>query len=72
MNLCEMKFYNAPYTIDKTYYLNLKNKVAELKRETNTRKNVFITLVSSYGIRENEYSKELIQNSLDMDSLFVE
>lgn len=72
MNLCEMKFYNAPYTMDKTYYLNLKNKVAELKRETNTKKNVFITLVSSYGIRENEYSKELIQNSLDMDSLFIE
>ncbi|NBU46465.1 MAG: ATP-binding protein, partial [Flavobacteriales bacterium] len=29
MNLCEMKFYNAPYTIDKKYYLNLKNKVSE-------------------------------------------
>ncbi len=72
MNLCEMKFYNAPYTIDKKYYLNLKNKVSELQKETNTRKNIFITIVTTYGVNENEYSKELVQNSLDMDALFVE
>jgi hypothetical protein len=72
MNLCEMKFYNAPYTIDKKYYLNLKNKISELQNETNTRKNIFITMVTTYGVRENEYSKELVQNNLDMDALFVE
>jgi hypothetical protein len=72
MNLCEMKFYNAPYTIDKNYYLILKNKVAELQKETNTRKNIFITLVTTYGVNVNEYSKELVQNSLDMDALFSE
>lgn len=37
MNLCEMKFNNAPYTIDKNYYLKLK-KISELKKDTNTRK----------------------------------
>jgi AAA+ ATPase superfamily predicted ATPase len=72
MNLCEMKFYNAPYTIDKKYYLNLKNKVSELQKDTNTKKNVFITMVTTYGVNENEYSKELVQNNLDMDALFVE
>ncbi len=72
MNLCEMKFYNAPYTIDKKYYLNLKNKVSELQKETNTRKNIYITMVTTYGVNENEYSKELVQNSLDMDALFIE
>jgi uncharacterized protein len=71
MNLCEMKFYNAPYTMDKKYYLNLKNKVAELRKDTNTRKNIFITMVTTYGVNENEYSKELIQNNLDMDALFI-
>ena len=72
INLCEMKFYNAPYTIDKKYYLNLKNKISELKKDTNTRKNIFITILTTYGVNQNKYSKELIQNSLDMDALFIE
>jgi hypothetical protein len=29
-------------------------------------------MISTYGIHENEYSKELVQNSLDLDALFVE
>jgi hypothetical protein len=72
INLCEMKFYNAPFSIDKTYYSNLKNKVSELQNETNTRKNIFVTMVTTYGIKENEYSRELVQNSLFIADLFVE
>lgn len=72
INLCEMKFYNAPYTIDKKYYLNLKNKLSELQKEIGTRKNIFITMVTTYGINENIYSKELVQNNLDMNALFIE
>ncbi|MFK7786631.1 MAG: ATP-binding protein [Crocinitomicaceae bacterium] len=72
MNLCEIKFYNSPFTIDKKYYLNLKNKVAELQKDTKTRKNIFITMITTFGIIDNEYSRELVQNKLDMDTLFVE
>jgi hypothetical protein len=57
MNLCEMKFHNAPFIIDKAYYLNLKNKIAELQTETNTKKNIYLTMVTTYGLKENEYSK---------------
>jgi hypothetical protein len=72
MNMCEMKFYNAPYTIDKKHYMNLKNKVSELQKETKTRKNIFITMLTTYGVSENEYSKELVHNNLDMNALFIE
>jgi len=72
INLCEIKFYDAPFTIDKAYYLNLKNKIAQLKEETNTRKTILLTLISAFGVRENQYSKELVQNNLDMDALFCE
>jgi len=72
MQLCEMKFYNAVFTIDKSYYLNLKNKIVELQRDTKTRKNIFVTLITTYGIKENEYSKELVQSHLEMDVLFSE
>lgn len=64
MNLCEMKFNNAPYTIDKNYYLKLKKNIRTQKRYE-YQENVVITLVTTYGVNENEYSKELVQNSLD-------
>lgn len=70
IQLCEMKFYHAPFVIDKSYYLNLKNKIAELRQDTKTRKNIFVTLITTYGIKENEYSKELVQSHLGMDALF--
>jgi uncharacterized protein len=72
MNLCEMKFCNAQFKIDKKYYMNLKNKVSELINETKTKKNINIVMVTTYGIRENEYSKELVKNNLDMSCLFIE
>ena len=72
MQLCEMKFYNAVFTIEKSYYLNLKNKIAALQQDTKTRKNIFVTLITSYGIKENEYSKELVHSHLGMDVLFVD
>ncbi len=72
MNLCEMKFYSAPFTIDEKYYLNLKNKIAQLQNEIQVRKNIYITMVTTYGVKENKYSKELVQSNLDMSCLFSE
>lgn len=70
MHLFEMKFYNSEFAIDKSYYLNLKNKIAALQQDTKTRKNIFVTLITTYGIKENEYSKELVHSHLEMDVLF--
>ena len=72
MNICEMKFYNSPFIIDKKYYFNLKNKISELQKASKTRKNIFITMLTTYGIKENQYSNELVQMSLGMDVLFVD
>lgn len=72
MHICEMKFYNGPYAIDRKHYLNLRNKIAELQTATKTRKNIFITLVTSHGLKENAYSRELIHSAVDMHVLFSE
>ncbi len=70
INICEMKFYNGPFTINKPEYLNLKNKVVQFKESTKTRKNVFLTMVYTYGVSENANSIELVSNNLSMDCLF--
>ena len=72
MNLCEMKCHSAPFTINRKYYLSLKNKIAELQRETGTGKNIFLSMVTSSGLRDNAYSRELVQNQVDLKGLFSE
>ncbi len=70
INLCEIKFYNNPFTINKADYDNIKNKLLQFKENTQTRKNVFITMITTYGVSENANSLELITNSLTMECLF--
>ena len=71
MNLCEIKFHKSAFSIDKNYYLNLKNKISELQKETKTKKNIFITMITTHGVKENEYSIELIENKIDINKLFM-
>jgi hypothetical protein len=70
INLCEMKFSDAEFTIDKRYATELRNKRDIFRRVTGTRKNVFLTMVTTFGVADNAYAKELVAKSLTMDALF--
>jgi len=72
INLCEMKFYNKPYAITSSDYTNLKNKLIEFRESSQTTKNIYSTFISTYGLKKNKYSLEIIQNDLDMDVLFLD
>lgn len=69
INLCEMKFSISPFAIDKKYDAELRNKIGAFKTETKTRKSVFLTMISTFGLQENMYSGN-VQNDLKMDALF--
>ncbi len=70
INLCELKFYTNPVTITKSYDMILRNKVAAFKNETKTNKAVFLTMITTFGLVNNQYSQSAIQNALTMDDLF--
>jgi AAA+ ATPase superfamily predicted ATPase len=70
INLCEMKFSINPFVIDKKYADVLRNKIGTFKTETKTRKAVFLTMVTTYGLHPNIYSNGLVQNDLSMNALF--
>lgn len=69
INLCEMKFSIGPFTIDKKYDTELRNKITAFKTETRTKKAVFLTMLTTYGLKPNTYSLN-VQNDLKMDVLF--
>ena len=50
--------------------MNLKNKIVQLQTDIGSRKNIFLTMISTHGITQNKYSNEIVQNSLTMNDLF--
>jgi hypothetical protein len=70
INLFEMKYYNTTWAIDKIEAEELKEKVLRFKAITKTTKQVFLTIVSTFGTKQNEYSIDLIDNDIRLDALF--
>lgn len=69
INICEIKFSVGAFIIDKKYNHALLNKVTVFKSETATRKSVFLTMITTYGLQSNAYSGN-VQNDLNMNVLF--
>ena len=71
INICEMKFANSPFTIDKAYADNLQNKIESFRSTTSTRCSLHLTMITTYGVSHNEYWN-MVQNEVTMDDLFRE
>ncbi len=72
INLCEIKYSGGPYTIDKKYLENLRNKAALFRQLTKTRKGIALTLITSCGLVKNSYSMNSVHAQLTADDLFAE
>ena len=72
INICEIKFSVSPFRIDKKYQKVLQNKISLFREETETRKALFLTFITTFGIDRNSAGAGLVQNSLTMDNLFVQ
>lgn len=70
INVCEIKFSTQPYVITKSYAANLQNKIAVFKTETGTRKAIYLTMITTYGIKDNVYWRSLVQQDLTMEVFF--
>lgn len=70
INLCEMKFYNEPFLINKSYAKTLEQKVRVFTEKAKSAKTIFISFIITFGITENEYSDKLVQQDITIDVLF--
>jgi uncharacterized protein len=70
ITICEIKYTKKPFIIDKQYAANLLNKVKVYKKHTDTKKQIFIAMISANGIKPSMYSEELISNVVTLDDLF--
>lgn len=70
ISLCEIKFSQNPFIITKAYRAELEKKLAIFRHESKTRKSVFLTMITTFGLLENSHSLGFVQNSVTMDDLF--
>jgi uncharacterized protein len=69
INLCECKFYQAPFEIDKKYALTLKTRKVRFREATQTKKLIFNTIITNYEIIQNEHSLDSIDVQITVDDL---
>lgn len=70
INLCEIKYSQQPFVLSHKYNQELDHKRSLFQLKTGTRKSLFTTLITTYGLKDNEAAQS-IHNHLDMESLFL-
>lgn len=70
ISLCEVKFYNDEWVMSKEDADNLRRKKSIFRHVTGTKKQIFIVLITTFGLIKNKNSLGLVDNVLDMNALF--
>lgn len=69
VNMCEIKFYSDDFVVDKEYYRTIQRRVEGLLSAIPRKMSVYSTLITSYGLKKNEYSGVFVK-TITFDDLF--
>jgi len=70
INICEMKFSKGVFTVDKTTWKNLMNKMEVFRQNTGATKAIHLTMITTFGISKNMYAND-INSVISIDDLFL-
>ncbi|MES2198546.1 MAG: ATP-binding protein [Chlamydiota bacterium] len=70
ITICEIKYSQIPFVIDKEYAKNLKNKIEIFKKQTKTKKQIFLAIISANGLKKTMYSEELVDAVITLEDLY--
>ncbi len=71
VNMCEMKFYNEDFSVSKAYHATLVHRQKLLSEHLSRRKAIHPTLITTYGLKYNEYSGDF-PKVVTLDDLFAD
>jgi hypothetical protein len=69
ITLCEIKYTNTPFTIDKAYAAKLSKKMDVFTKHTKTQKLILFDLISAQGLKHSRYS-DMISATCTLEDLF--
>ena len=70
INMCEMKFYKDEFVVNKDYYRTLLRREEMILEKVSPRVAVHSTLITTFGVKRNEYSNAF-NNVILLDDLFA-
>lgn len=70
INLFEIKYASDEFVIDKGYAGELRAKKSIFLEKTQTKKSVFLTLITTFGLKKNVAEAEVVEIELTMNDLF--
>jgi len=71
ITLCEIKYSNKPFVIDKEYGKQLIKKVEVFEEQAKPTKQIFLAMITTLGVKPNLWSEELIENEVTLADLFA-
>lgn len=70
INICEIKFSEKPFALDKKYAAELQNKIMVFRQATDTKKTLFLTFITTYGLVDNPYKDQLSDAEIRIEAFF--
>jgi uncharacterized protein len=70
IHLCEIKFSSNEFVISSDYAKKLETKKAIFYQKTKTKKSLFITMITPYGVKKNENYIGLVDQEITLEDLF--
>ena len=70
INLCEIKFCREEFEITKSYSADLERKKRVFQQVTGTKKTIFLTMITPFGVKENDHYVGVVDQQLTLDALF--
>ncbi len=70
ITICEIKCSQNPFTIDKSYARQLLRKMQVFEERAPTDKQLLLVLITTKGVKENSWSKDLVDGEVILDDLF--
>lgn len=70
IHLCEIKFAQTAFVIDKGYALKLQQKEQAFRLQTQTRKALFTTFITPFGVADNAWKPGSVHSEIVLDDLF--
>lgn len=76
ITLCEIKYCEKFYAIEKSYAKSLEQKMEVVtknypNRKNPTKKQIYLAMITSFGIKQNMYSEDLVHNEVTLNDLFA-
>lgn len=68
----EIKCSSGPFAIDKSYANELRKKLEIFRKHIKPEKQLFLSMITTFGLKPTMYSEEIVTNEVTMEALYKE